>query len=197
MLSVVRDRGRVAARGDLAGRAEILRRRRRAQRRVVAVPQRDIVRAQHTFHRVGQVLRLQIGELALLRAQFHVEQVVVDLRNQALQRNAALHAGRRHQRGVMLRGSTKPAVARIRDRRLFEEARRMAGRRNLLDALAEHAAAANQVGDLRLVERDLNRAGPDVICCRVDIEKLCVHGFFLSLSKEQSLLQNKKRAAAA
>src|SRR5277367_7063466 len=38
-------------------------------------------------------------ELALLRSHLDVEQVVIDLRHQALQRNAAFHPRRCHERG--------------------------------------------------------------------------------------------------
>jgi hypothetical protein len=136
---------------------------------------------QHTVHRIDQVLRLQICELLLLRSQFHVEQVVVQLCNQALQRNAALHAGRSDKCRSDVARIDEAGGPWIRDRGFLEVAGRVAGRRYLLDTLAEHAAAANQIGDLRLVERDLNGAGPDVVCRRMDIKKLCVHGFFLSL----------------
>src|ERR1019366_8053849 len=61
------DGGAVASRFNLPDGAEILRRRWRAQRGVVAVPQRHVVRAQNPAHRIGQVLSLQIRELALLR----------------------------------------------------------------------------------------------------------------------------------
>jgi hypothetical protein len=56
------------------------------------------VRAQNAVDRVGEVLRLQIGKLALLLAQLHIEQVVVDLRDQRLQRNAVLHPRRAYHR---------------------------------------------------------------------------------------------------
>ncbi len=81
-----------------AGRAEVLRGGGRAEAGVGAVPQRDVVRAQDAVDGVGEVLRLQIGELALLLAELHVEEVVVDLRDQRLQRNAALDAGGRDER---------------------------------------------------------------------------------------------------
>ena len=78
--------------GDLRGSAEVLRGRRRAQAGVGAVPQRDVMRAQNAVDGVGEVLGLQIRELRLLLAELHVEQVVVDLRDQRLQRHRALDA---------------------------------------------------------------------------------------------------------
>ena len=55
--------------GDLPGSAEVLRRSWRAQAGVRAVPQRDVMRPQDAVDGVREVLRLQIGELALLLAQ--------------------------------------------------------------------------------------------------------------------------------
>ncbi len=196
MLSVVVIVATLPPAGNLAGRAKVLRAGRRAQRCIVAVPQRNIVGVQHTVHRVDQVLRLQIRELLLLCAQFHVEQVVVQLRHQSLQRNAPLDAGWRHQGRSDVARIDKPGRTRIRDRRLFEVARGMAGRRHLLDALAEHATAADQVRDLRLIERDFNRPGPDVVCCRMDIEKLCVHGSSFRSQKSSRCYETTKAPAA-
>ena len=48
------------------------------------------MRAKNAIDGVGEVLGLQIGELTLLLAEFEIEEVVVDLRDQRLQRNAAL-----------------------------------------------------------------------------------------------------------
>ena len=155
---------------------EVLRRGGIVQRSVVAIPQANVVGAQQAFDGVGQVLGLQVGELALLRADLHVEDVVVDLRDQALQRDAALHAGGRDQRGH--------DVARIDegigrggrgDGRLLEEARGMAGCGDLLDALAEGIAAPNDVEDFGLVELDLDRTGADVISRSLQVEELCFH----------------------
>ena len=56
------------------------------------------MRPKNTVDGIGQVLRLQISKLALLLAKFHIEQVVVDLCDQGLQRNAPLYPGRRDQR---------------------------------------------------------------------------------------------------
>ena len=50
------------------------------------------MRAHDALDGVGQVLRLQVGELALLRTNLHVEQVIVQLRDQGLQRHGALDA---------------------------------------------------------------------------------------------------------
>ncbi len=148
MLSVVWMVVHVAAIVDLPDRAVILRRRRSAQRSVVAVPQRHIVRAHQPFHRIRQVLRLQVGKLALLRAHFHVEQVVVDLRHQAF--SGTLRSTRVGATSV---GYDVPRIdervrrRRRRNRRLFEEPRRMPRRRHLLDALPEHPAPPHDVGD--------------------------------------------------
>ena len=68
MLAGSADRRDVAAVVDLARCAVILQRGRCAQRRVIAVPQCDVVRAHQAFHGIGQVLRLQISKLALLCA---------------------------------------------------------------------------------------------------------------------------------
>ncbi len=77
-----------------AGGAEVLCRGRRAEAGVVAVPQSDVVGAQNAVDGVGEILGLQISELALLLAELEIEQVVVDLRDQSLQRNTALDARR-------------------------------------------------------------------------------------------------------
>ena len=47
----------------------------------------------------GEVLGLEVGELALLVAEFDVEEVVVDLRDKRLERHAAFDTGRGDQRG--------------------------------------------------------------------------------------------------
>src|SRR5579863_6765491 len=66
---------------------------------VVVVPESHVVSHHHSAHRVHQVLGLQIRKLLLLVAQLDVEQVVVDLRNNRLQRHAPLHARRTHHSG--------------------------------------------------------------------------------------------------
>src|ERR1039458_5532869 len=133
--------------------------------------------AQQTFDGVGQVLGLQISELTLLGTDFNIENVVVDLRDQALQGNTTLDAGGGHQGGR--------DVARIdeavgggggRNARLFEEAGGMAGGRDLLDALAERATAANDVGDFGLVAIDFDRARAHVISRSLQVDELCFHG---------------------
>ena len=92
--------------------------------------------AQQTFDGVGQVLRLQIGELALLGTDLHVENVVVDLRNQALQGNATLDTGGSHQRGRDVAWIDEGVGSRGgRNGRFLEEARWVARGWNLLDAL--------------------------------------------------------------
>ncbi len=166
----------VPAIGDLAHDAVVLRRGRVRQRRVVTLPQVDIVRTHQAFDRVGQVLCLKIGELALLRAHFNVEQVVVDLRHQALQRNATLRTSRSDQRGLDVARIDK-TVRRVGRRNpcLFEETRRMPGRWNLLDTLAKDAAALAYVCDFGLVAIDLDRARPHEIGCRLQIDELCSH----------------------
>ena len=58
-----RNRRRISAGLNLSDHAEILLRRRRTQRSIVAAPQRHIVRSQQSIDRVRQVLRLQISEL--------------------------------------------------------------------------------------------------------------------------------------
>ena len=67
MLAVVRDGRGVAARRNLAGRAEVLQRW-SVSSGDVSVPFHNahIVRAQHAVHGIRQVLGLQVGKLALL-----------------------------------------------------------------------------------------------------------------------------------
>ncbi len=138
------------------------------------------MRAQNAIDGVGEVLGLQVGELALLLAQLEVEEVVVDLRDQRLERHAVLDARGLHQR--------RDDVARVneaggrggrRNRRLLKVARRMARGGDLLDALAKDAAAAHQVQDLGLVQRHFNGAGADVVGGCADLSKLCVHSVLL------------------
>ncbi len=176
MLCAGRDRNRVSTRRNLPRRAEILCRRRRAQARVVAVPKRNIMRTQNTVNSVGKVLRLQIRKLALLIAQLDIKQVVVDLRYQRLQRNAALHTRRAHQRSHNVARIHKPGRGRRRrNRRLLKKPRRMTRRRNLLDPLPKHTASAHQIRDLRLIQRHFHRARSQKIRCRINIRKLRVH----------------------
>ena len=136
------------------------------------------MRAQNAVDSVGEVLRLQIRELRLLRAELHVEEVVVDLRDQGLERHAVFYAGWADQR--------RDDVARIdeagdrrgrRNRTLLEVARRMAGCRDLLDALAEYAAPSNDVENLRLVHGNFDCAWSDIVRCCVNLSKLRVHLF--------------------
>jgi hypothetical protein len=178
----------VAAGHDLRNHAHVLRGRRRAQAGVVAVPQGHVVRHHHAAHRIHQVFGLQIGKLLLLVAQFDVEQVVVDLRNDRLQRHAPLHARRAHHRRHDAARIHKAGRARIRNRRLLEEPRRMTGRRNLLDALPEGARTPADVEDLGLIQRNFDSARPDVIRCRVNVCKGCVHRLFPPPPWGQSLL---------
>ncbi|ACO32669.1 conserved domain protein [Acidobacterium capsulatum ATCC 51196] len=173
------DGGRVAPCRNLLRDAIILRRRGRGQRGIAAIPQGNIVRVHHALNRIDEVLGLQIRKLLLLRAQFHIKQVVVELSHNGLQRNAALHARRAYHRSHNVARIHKAGRARSRNRSLFKEARRMTGGRHLLDALAKQAAAANDVGDLRLIKRNFNRARPNVIRCGMDVVKI---GFHQSLS---------------
>ncbi len=78
---------------------------------------------------------------------------------------------------TMLRGSTKPGGGGARDRGLLEVARRVAGGRDLLDALAEEIAAAHDVEDLGLVERHFDGAGSDVVRSGMDVEEIGGHRF--------------------
>src|ERR1019366_1409836 len=123
--------------------------------------------AQQTFDGVVQVLGLQISELTLLGTDFNIENVVVDLRDQALQGNTTLDAGGGHQGGR--------DVARI-DEAVGGGGGGMAGGRDLLDALAERATAANDVGDFGLVAIDFDRARAHVISRSLQVDELCFHG---------------------
>jgi hypothetical protein len=49
--------------------------------------------------------------------------------------------------------------------------------RNLLDALAEHVAPANDVENLRLIKRNFDGAGSDVIRSGVDVEEIGCHSY--------------------
>ena len=151
--------------------------------RLVSLPfhKGHIVGHHHAAHGVHQVLGLQIGELLLLIAQFDVEEVVVDLRNDGLQRHAPLHARGVHHRRHDAARIHEAGRARIGNRRLFKESRRMTGRRNLLDALPKGARTAADVEDLGLIQRNFNGARPDEICCRVNVCKGCVHRLFRPL----------------
>ena len=131
---------------------------------------------------ISQVLGLQIGELLLLGADFQIEQVVVDLRDQRFQRHAALHTG-----GIADHGHD---VARIDkglrrggriDGCLLEEARGMPGGGHLLDALSEGIAAADEIGDLALIAVDFNRTRPEEIGSGGEVEEVSFH--FLSLRR--------------
>ena len=136
------------------------------------------MRPKNTINRIGQVLRLQISELALLLAKLDIEQVVVDLRHQCLQRNAALNPCRRHQRSHNVAWIDECLCRRQRwNCRFFKEPRRMPGCRHLIDPLAKRAPPPHDVEDLRLVPVNLNRAGPKVIGRRVQIHKLSSHVF--------------------
>src|SRR6185312_16696556 len=53
----------------------------------------------------------------------------------------------------------------------------MSSRGHLFDTLPEKSATTNDVGDLRLINRNFNRAWPDVICGGMDIVKICFHAF--------------------
>jgi hypothetical protein len=135
-----------------------------AEAGVVAVPEGDVVGVEDALDGVGEVLGLEVGELLLLVAQFDVEEVVVDLGDEGLERDAALDAGGRDERSDDVARVDKAACGgRCWDGRLLEVARRMAGGRDLLDALAEDAAAADDIGDLGLVERDFDGSGSDVV----------------------------------
>src|ERR1051326_3516068 len=171
--------GDVAAGGDLADGAVVLQRSGRAERSVVAVPERDVVGEHESFDGVGEVFGLEIGELLLLRAYFHVEQVVVDLRDQGLERHTSLHArGRagdshdvaRIDEGIGRRGRV--------DGGLLEEARRMAGGRHLLYALPEDGAAADDICNFALVAVDFDGARPEEIGGGAEVEERSFH--FLS-----------------
>ena len=123
---------------------------------------------------VDQILGLQVSELLLLVAEFDVEEVVVDLRDDCLERHAALDARGLTTGATMLRGLTKPGAG-IGQGGLFKEARGMAGGGNLLDALAEGAGAAADVEDLGLVQGNFDCARSDEVGGRVDVCKRCVH----------------------
>jgi hypothetical protein len=107
--------------------------------RLVSLPfhRGHVVRHHHAAHRIHQVFGLQISELLLLVAQLDIEEVVVDLRYHRFQRHAQLDARRAHHRGIDAARIHKARCPWIRNRRLLKEARRMPGRRNLLDALSK------------------------------------------------------------
>src|SRR5260370_17124717 len=120
------ERQRVARGSDLPTSAEVLCSCRRAKTRVRTVPQSNIMRPKNTIDGVGQILRLQISKLALLLAKLDIEQVVVDLRDERLQRNAPLNAGPTDQRRNNITTIDKPSRRRRpRNRRLFNIPRRM------------------------------------------------------------------------
>jgi hypothetical protein len=148
-----------------------------AQAGVVAVPESHVVSDHDAAHRIDQVFGLQIGELLLLIAEFDVEEVVVDLRDDGLERHAALYAGGTYNRGRDAARIDEAGGAGIGDGRFFKEARGVAGGRNLLDALPEGAGTPADVEDFGLIERNFDGARPDVVCCRVNVCKGCVHGF--------------------
>ena len=146
MLCARADRHRIAARSNLPARAKVLRSRRRAQARIRAIPKRNIMRPQNAINGIGKILRLQISKLALLLAKLDIEQVVVDLRHQRLQRNAALHPSRTHQRRNNIARIDKPSRSRRRrNRSLLKVPRRMASSRNLLDPSSKDPPALHQV----------------------------------------------------
>jgi hypothetical protein len=182
------DRNRVASGNNLRRYSHVLRCRRRAQAGVVAVPQRHIVSHHHAAHRIHQVFGLQIGELLLLVAQFDVEKIVVDLRNDRLQRHAPLHARRAHHRRHDAARVDEAGRPWTRNRRLLKEPRRMTGRRNLLDALPEGAGTPADVEDLGLIQRNFDSARPNKISCRVNVCKGCVHRLFPPPPWGQSLV---------
>ena len=178
MLADVPIDGRVPTRLDLPDHAEILRRSRSAQRSVGAVPQRHIVSSQESVHSVRQVFRLQIRELALLRSDFQIEQVVVDLRHQRLQRHRQFNPCRRlHRRSNVPRIHEPLRRRRSRNRRLLKESRRMPGRRHLLDPLPECPPPSHDVKDFLLVTINLDRSWPQKIRRRHQIQKLSLHVF--------------------
>ncbi len=136
------------------------------------------MRAQYTVHRIRQILGLQIRELALLCPHLHVKQVVVDLRDQRLQRNGALQPGRRLQRRHNVARIDESLRRRRRsNRRFFKEPRRLTRRRHLLHPLSEHAAPPHDVRDLGLIPVNLDRARPQKIRCCMQIQKIRFHVF--------------------
>src|ERR1700761_8561370 len=144
---------------------------------------------QNAVNGIGKVLRLEISKLALLTGQLHIEQVVVDLCDERLQRNAVLDAGRADQRSDNVTWIHKTRSSRRRGNcSLLKIAGRMASSRNLLDALTKDPTATNKVQNLCLIQRNFNRARSNVVCCAMNIGKLRVH---------LSPFQNKKGAAAA
>ncbi len=80
------------------------------------------MRAHHAVDGVDQVFRLQIGELLLLSSQLNVEQVVVQLCDQRLQRNAALHTRRTYNRCDDVARIHKSRPAGRRNAGLFKKA---------------------------------------------------------------------------
>jgi hypothetical protein len=136
------------------------------------------VRAQNPVHRIGQVFGLQICELALLRPHLHVKQVVVDLRDQSLQWNAALHSSRRLQRRLNIARIDECLGRRWRsNRRFFEKPRWMSRRRHLFHPLSEDSATPHNVCDLGLIPIDLDRARPQKVRCCMQIQKIRFHVF--------------------
>jgi hypothetical protein len=97
---------------------------------------------------VVDVLRLDVGEVALLLGHLHVEQAEVGLRGDRLEGGRALDAGRAARGG---RDVARVGRRADSDRGLLEVAVRRAGGRRARHALDEDALAANDVGDFRLV----------------------------------------------
>ena len=78
----------------------------------------------------------------------------------------------------MLRGFTKPAEPGLGIAVSSKNLRRMASGGNLLDALPKRARTAADVEYLGLIQRNFDGARSDVICCRVNVCKGCVHRLF-------------------
>src|ERR1039457_2190399 len=168
------DGGCVAAGGDLTSSSVILSGGWRVEAGVAAVPERNVMRAHDAVDRISQVLGLQIRELGLLLAQLHIEQVVIDLGHDRLQRHRALPASRviPHAANARLLGGTGWDVF---IRGVLEEPRGMPRSRHTLDPLTEHAAAADNVSDLRLIQWDFDGARSDVLGRCVNLDELSLH----------------------
>src|ERR1700722_5387066 len=100
------------------------------------------MRTQNTINGIGKILRLKISKLALLTAKLHIEQVVVDLRDECLQRNAVFDASWVDQRSDNVAWIYKArSSCRRRNCSLLKVAGRMASSRNLLDTLTKDPTA--------------------------------------------------------
>src|ERR1700733_6940828 len=143
---------------------------------------------QDAFDGIHQVFGLQISKLLLLCAKFDIEQVVIQLGNNGLQRYAAFHACWTDHRCNDVARIDKAGSTGSRDCSLFKEARRMTCCWDLFYALAKNAPALNDVGDLCLVKRHFNSARPDIIRSCVNVVEVRVHSILSAIDRLLTLL---------